>query len=115
MPTKPKRPCSHPGCPLLTDGQYCDEHRREADAFYHQRDPDSHKRYGRAWRKVRKRQLARQPLCEMCMRQGRMTPADQVHHVKPLSKGGTNAPSNLMSVCAPCHSGITAREGGRWG
>ena len=27
MPTKPKRPCGYPGCPNLTDSQYCEEHR----------------------------------------------------------------------------------------
>ena len=26
MPRKPKRPCSYPGCPRLTDGRYCEEH-----------------------------------------------------------------------------------------
>ncbi|MCR1954151.1 HNH endonuclease, partial [Clostridioides mangenotii] len=23
MPKKPKRPCSYPGCPELTDGRFC--------------------------------------------------------------------------------------------
>ena len=27
MPRKPKRPCSHPGCPNLTDGRFCEEMR----------------------------------------------------------------------------------------
>lgn len=26
VPTKPKRPCSYPGCPKLTDGRFCEEH-----------------------------------------------------------------------------------------
>ena len=26
MPSRPKRPCSYPGCPRLTDGQYCEDH-----------------------------------------------------------------------------------------
>ena len=26
MPKKPKRPCSYPGRPNLTDGRYCPEH-----------------------------------------------------------------------------------------
>jgi len=33
MPRKPKRPCSFPGCPELTDGRYCDMHQRQVDAF----------------------------------------------------------------------------------
>ena len=28
MPRKPKRPCSYPGCPKLTDGRFCEEHQR---------------------------------------------------------------------------------------
>ncbi|HOE18067.1 MAG TPA: HNH endonuclease [Syntrophorhabdaceae bacterium] len=44
-----------------------------------------------------------------------MTPAEEVHHIIPLSKGGTHDESNLMSLCTSCHSEITAREGGRWG
>ena len=27
MPKRPKRPCSTQGCPNLTDGRYCEEHR----------------------------------------------------------------------------------------
>lgn len=28
MPRKPKRPCSYPGCPNLTDGRFCPEHEK---------------------------------------------------------------------------------------
>ena len=28
MPRKPKRPCSYPGCPKLTDGRFCEEHQK---------------------------------------------------------------------------------------
>ena len=34
MPRKPKRPCSYPGCPNLTDGQYCKEHEAIARRQY---------------------------------------------------------------------------------
>lgn len=27
MPYKPKKPCAYPGCPNLTDAQYCSEHK----------------------------------------------------------------------------------------
>ena len=27
MPRKPLKPCSYPGCPNLTAGQYCEKHR----------------------------------------------------------------------------------------
>jgi hypothetical protein len=55
MPRKPKRPCSFPGCPELTDGRYCDMHQRQVDAYYnkYERDPQTRKRYGRRWRRIR--------------------------------------------------------------
>ena len=99
MPYKPKRPCSYPGCPRLTSG----------------RDPASKRRYGRAWKRIRDRYIAAHPLCEQCKRAGKITPAEEVHHILPLSKGGTHVESNLMALCKRCHSEITAREGGRWG
>ena len=126
MPYKPKRPCSYPGCPRLTSGRYCEEHLRILSAYYgllrpldfirpYRLDPASKRRYGRAWKRIRDRYIAAHPLCEQCKRAGKITPAEEVHHILPLSKGGTHVESNLMALCKRCHSEITAREGGRWG
>ncbi len=117
MPRKPKRPCSFPGCPELVEGRYCEKHQREVDRHYnrHQRDPKTAKRYGRRWRKIRKAFLTAHPLCEECKKQGKFTPAEEVHHITPLSEGGTHDYKNLMALCKSCHSRITAKEGGRWG
>ncbi|MDL2317714.1 HNH endonuclease [Eubacteriales bacterium OttesenSCG-928-A19] len=117
MPRKPKRPCSHPGCPALTDGRYCDKHQQLADAHYnkYRRDPETKRRYGAAWLRIRDNYIAKYPLCEQCWKDGKITPAQEVHHILPLSAGGTHDPSNLMALCKPCHSRITALEGGRWG
>jgi len=117
MPFKPKRPCSHPGCPKLVDGRFCKEHQKLTDKQYetYQRDPAVKKRYGRNWKRIRDRYIATHPLCEKCASLGKITPAEEVHHIKPLSQGGTNDVDNLMSLCTSCHSEITAREGGRWG
>jgi 5-methylcytosine-specific restriction protein A len=54
-------------------------------------------------------------LCEECKKEGRLVPAQEVHHKIALADGGTHAESNLVSLCAACHSRVTAREGGRWG
>ena len=116
MPRKPKRPCSYPGCPELTDGRYCVPHQKEMDARYekYERDPATRKRYGRTWKRIRDRYIAAHPLCQQCRKQEKLVAADEVHHIKPLSKGGTHAEENLMSLCTACHSEITAKEGGRW-
>jgi len=117
MPYKPKHPCSHPGCPLLTDSRYCEEHKKLTDRQYdkYKRDPIHRKRYGRVWKQIRDRYIAAHPLCEECYKKNRLSSAEEVHHILPLSKGGTHDDDNLMSLCKSCHSRITAREGDRWG
>ena len=109
MPRKPKRPCSYPGCGKLTDDRYCDEHEQITEHQYNQylRDPDTNKRYGRAWKKLRARFLSLHPLCEHCKNEGRLTAAEEVHHVLPLANGGTHDEDNLMALCKSCHSKIT--------
>lgn len=116
MPRKPKRPCSYPGCPELTDGRFCPVHEKQEARRYekYQRDPATKKHYGRTWKRIRDRYIAAHPLCEQCKKTDKLTPAEEVHHIIPLSKGGTHAEINLMSLCTSCHSEITAREGGRW-
>lgn len=116
MPTKPKRPCRYPGCPDLSDGLYCEKHKKLTDAQYnkYQRDPETRKRYGGEWRKIRNRYIKAHPLCEECLKQGLYTPAQEVHHILPLSHGGSNAAENLMALCKPCHSRITVEMGDRW-
>ena len=116
MPYKPKRPCSHPGCPRLTEGRYCAEHAKEAARTYerHQRDPETHKRYGHTWRKVRKAFLAEQPFCVLCRRHGKLKEATVAHHIKAVRHGGADDEENLMALCNSCHSALHARQGERW-
>lgn len=119
MPRKPKRPCSMSGCSQLCENgdQYCSEHKQAVNKQYNkfQRDPESNKRYGRAWKRIRDRYIKAHPLCEECDREGRIRAAAEVHHILPLSKGGGNETSNLMALCKSCHSRITVEMGDRWG
>ncbi len=73
------------------------------------------KRYKGMWPKIRSHFLYAHPLCQVCLEEGRYTEATEVHHIRPLSDGGTHDPANLMALCKSCHSRITATEGGRWG
>lgn len=113
MPNKPKRPCRYRGCPNLTDSPrgYCEQHAKLESKNYDKyiRSPESKKRYGYRWRKLRERFLHKNPLCEICKQQGRYTIATEVHHIKPLAEGGTNDTENLMALCKPCHSAITIK------
>jgi 5-methylcytosine-specific restriction protein A len=108
MPRKPLRPCSHPGCPNLCEGQFCELHRVEERRKYdkYERSSDVNRKYGRAWKRIRDRYAAEHPLCEMCLKEGRLTPVQEVHHILPVSKGGTHARDNLMSLCQSCHTKI---------
>lgn len=113
MPRKPMKPCKHPGCPKLTDGNYCKEHEAMHQKDY-ERTPEERKRYGYQWKKARKRYVAAHPVCEMCLLNKRITPVEEVHHILPLDHGGNHNPLNLMSLCKACHSRITALMGDRW-
>ena len=116
MPYKPKRPCSFPGCPKLTNGRYCEEHTKEVNRRYerYERDPAIKKRYGRSWQKIRKRYAEEHPFCEECFKQGYIRAVEEVHHIVPLSEGGTHSEENLVSLCQSCHAKIHAKRGDRW-
>ena len=52
-----------------------------------------------------------QPLCLGCEAMGRLTVANTVDHVRPISEGGAPFPGHdgLASYCPACHSAKTAR------
>jgi len=62
--------------------------------------------YNRAnWRKRQQHQLRVQPLCEMCLREGRLTPATCVDHIEPHRGDYTKFRlGQLQSLCASCHN-----------
>lgn len=66
---------------------------------------------GGRWASIRKRVLARDlHTCQACGRLG-----DEVDHIVPLSKGGTDVLTNLQVLCKFCHSRKTASEHPRRG
>ena len=117
MPHKPRRGCAYGNCSRLavSGGQYCYDHKKLMDKRYndYQRRPEIKKKYAGAWRKIRKRYVEKHPLCEMCLREGKYVPVDEVHHILPASRGGTHDESNLMSLCRSCHNKIHIQLGDR--
>ena len=115
VPRSPKKPCAYPGCPRLTDRRFCPEHEKlDRDRYNkYERSPDVNRKYGRAWKRIRDRYAAAHPLCEQCLKEGRLTPVEEVHHILPISQGGTHDASNLMSLCQSCHTKIHHELGDR--
>ena len=111
-----KRPCSFPGCPRLTNGRFCEEHAKAEAKRYEQydRDPETRRRYGRVWKRIRDAYVQQHPVCELCQRDGRLVTTEEVHHKVPLAEGGTHDRNNLISLCKACHAKIHAERGDRW-
>lgn len=117
MPKMPRRGCAYGDCPKLAEpgSQYCEEHKKLMDRQYnkHGRSPDVNKKYGRAWARIRNRYVREHPFCERCFAEGKMVPVEEVHHILPISKGGTHDKNNLMSLCQSCHTKIHHEIGDR--
>lgn len=66
------------------------------------------------WRRLRAWKFACDPLCELCQKENKTVPAEDIHHI--VSFMSTNDPSqrmilaydyyNLQSLCKPCHQKI---------
>lgn len=116
MTQAPCRPCKHPACPGLTrdrDG-YCDRHkgygqeRKKAQRREKKTDPF----YGTArWQRFRNWYKRRNPLCEHCLKQGRVTPTYCVDHIIEIKDGGELLnENNAQSLCRKCDAVKTAAE-----
>ncbi|GIW48990.1 MAG: HNH endonuclease [Caloramator sp.] len=118
MQRKPKRPCSYPGCPELTDGRYCEKHEKEIEREYNRNNRTYKYLYNTArWKRLRIKFLKEHPLCEECKRNGVVTLAEVVDHIIP-HKGNKELfwdEENLQALCKECHDSKTAKEDGRWG
>lgn len=57
--------------------------------------------------------FASNPLCAECLRNGRVTPATQRDHVRPLAEGGTDDHGNVQGLCDACHDAKSKAEAER--
>lgn len=71
---------------------------------------ESNRGYDGRHRIFRDRQLAKQPLCELCLQAGRQTRATVLDHILPWRRPDGSAdwklfgdPKNHRSLCQPCH------------
>lgn len=58
------------------------------------------------WKKLRLQALKRDLYtCQECKKRGKITPANTVHHIRPIRAGGARLSlDNLETVCAACHN-----------
>lgn len=89
----PPRPCIIPGCTMLTQrGSRCTAHSLRSDS-------------APSWRTLRTTILDRDNrTCQTCGNY-----ATHIDHIQPISRGGTNHPSNLRALCAHCNQSKGAR------
>lgn len=69
--------------------------------------------YGKEWQKLRKLKLQMEPLCRICLANGRAEPATEVDHIIPKPQTENAAMytlEELQSLCKSCHSSKSARE-----
>jgi len=122
MPSRPHRPCSHPGCYALVNGRdsKCAKHlqtaRRETDS---KRPNSADRGYGAQWRIARAQFLRSHPLCMCadCKAAGLIVAASVVDHITP-HRGDMRLfwdRENWQSLSKICHDRKTAREDGVFG
>jgi 5-methylcytosine-specific restriction protein A len=110
MPVRAASACARPGCRGLVRSGICSVcgPLRKASQAQHDalRGTPSERGYDWQWVQTRRLKLLAHPLCERCESEGRVSMAQDVHHIKPIR----TAPdlrldlSNLLSVCRSCHA-----------
>lgn len=68
----------------------------------------------KSWKTLRNSYIRSYPLCERCLENNIITPAEHVHHKREFLSGNTDEErwqllldtDNLMSVCIKCHKEI---------
>jgi len=109
MPHKPKKPCTHRGCPLLTVSRFCRQHEEAEKKKYEQnRGSSSERGYDARWHRTSALHLKEFPLCAKCGKA-----AELIHHIIPIAEGGSIYDrDNLESSCELCHDG--KHKDNRW-
>lgn len=107
--------------------RYCGTHQ----AQYVQRERERHKQYDQhkrdkqaatfyksiAWRLLREQRLMKDHgLCQMCLKEKKITPATEVDHIIPIRVdwGKRLKLENLQSLCHKCHMRKTAEDKRRY-
>lgn len=112
MPSSPPKPCNAPGCrALIKGGAYCATHAREVRRKRDEQAGTAAERgYDWAWRKRRAAHLSGEPLCRMCLANGRVVAATVADHIVPHRGDRALFMGALQSLCVHCHSSVKQKE-----
>lgn len=103
-----KKICSSPHCPnyALPNSAYCEEHQKEAPS----RDSTSkYKEFYNSgiWKKLRRKFLISHIYCDECLKQGKYSLSNTVHHSLGFNSMETFLDqSKWVALCSSCHSKI---------
>ena len=65
----------------------------------------------RRWRSYAHKLRKQNPLCKICMNEGRTTPSSMVDHIKPINHGGPIWDvDNLQCLCKKCHAVKSSKD-----
>jgi 5-methylcytosine-specific restriction protein A len=115
MPTVPRQlTCSHLGCTNERSNlsTLCIQHGGADSTITAERQRRNGKYNQALWKKSRIGQLSRQPLCQSCLIEGKISQATEVDHVFPWTQIGDHAFTRniLQSLCKNCHTVKTLHE-----
>lgn len=114
-------PCKNPLCPNLANhpSGYCESHLKQRPASETDQRPTATERgYTWEWAQYSISYRKEHPLCIMCLEEGRVTAAQHVDHVIPVTGPDDPLfwdPNNHQPLCASHHSKKTATEDGAFG
>lgn len=114
MPSRPRKPCTNPGCSELVANGRCATHARQAEQI---RGSSSERGYGTRWARRRADYIYRHPWCVLCGRPSKVPDHYPVSRKDLVDRGETDpdADRHLRPLCSPCHSSETAKhQPGGW-
>jgi len=114
MPTFPKATkCDTLQCkaPRVEGSAYCETHGGKPKAKLDRLESNRAYKH-RSWESIRMGQLSKQPLCQCCLLDSRVTLASHVDHIFAWRHIGNHAFTNnaFQSLCNACHSLKSASE-----
>jgi 5-methylcytosine-specific restriction protein A len=113
MPSKPLRPCGHPGCPALVQVGKCPEHSKDNRQYDKRRGSSTERGYGARHQRIREVVRREEPLCRECLSNNITTASSEMDHIDGNSMNTRR--DNLQMLCKTCHSRKTIREQGGFG